>query len=510
MEINKGRIAKNTLYLYSRFFLVIIANLYSARIVLEELGASDFGLYNIVYSVVGFLAFLSATLSSSTSRFITYELGSGNIDRLKLTYSTTWLSHAILSIIIVIFAETIGLWYVCKVMVYPPDYFFIVQFVYQISIISTVLSILQIPFTSCVIAHEAMSAFAYIGVLEAILKLSCALSLFYFCGYNKMLIYSLLLLLSSVIVFIIYMYYARSNFLEVSFSLKYDKSILADILKFSAWNILANLCNVITINGLSLLYNLFFSPIVVAAQTVAAQVATGLSQLTNNVRSAVNPQIIKLYANNDHELSMKLTLSSADFLLDLSLITCVPCILLAPVILDIWLVEVPEYAVLFTRIILLQSIVETFNTSYYAPLLASNKIAKNSIIAFVLTISLFVITYLLFILDFGPEWSRYLLLVLSFVLGWIVKPYILYKYVNYPWNLLQKSLLMGCKKIAMVLSVSFLFYYFLPANSTSQLIKMVIINSFIIAFCLYFSYPKNRRLSIRKYFKGLLNKKVIR
>lgn len=506
MEINKGRIAKNTLYLYSRFFLVIIVNLYSARIVLEELGATDFGLYNVVYSVVGCLAFLSATLSSSTSRFITYELGRGSFERLKLTYSTTWVSHTILSLIVVLFAETVGLWYVCKVMIIPHEYFDIVQILYQVSILSTVLSIMQIPFTSCVIAHESMSAYAYIGVFEAILKLASAIFLIYSCGYNKLLLYSLFLLLSSTVVFILYLIYSKFKFSEVSFSLKYDKSILVEILKFSGWNILANLCNVIAINGLSLLYNLFFSPIVVAAQTIAGQVASGLSQLTYNVRSAVNPQIIKLYANKSYRQSIDLTLSSAGFLLDISILTCVPCIILAPMILDIWLIEVPEYAVLFTRILLVNTIVDTFNASYYAPLLASNKIAKNSIIGFILTISQFGIIYLLFNIDYGPEWARYLFVLSSFVSGWIVKPYILYKDVNYPLDLLLKSLFMGCKKIIAVLFITILIYFILPNDTTMHMVTTAISSTLISAIVLYLTYPKSKREIVFNYLKNIRRK----
>lgn len=302
------------------------------------------------------------------------------------------------------------------------------------------------------------------------------------------------------------MIYSKFKFSEVSFSLKYDKSILVDILKFSGWNILANLCNVIAINGLSLLYNLFFSPIVVAAQTIAGQVASGLSQLTYNVRSAVNPQIIKLYANKSYRQSIDLTLSSADFLLDISILTCVPCIILAPMILDIWLIEVPEYAVLFTRILLVNTIVDTFNASYYAPLLASNKIAKNSIIGFILTISQFGIIYLLFNIDYGPEWARYLFVLSSFVSGWIVKPYILYKDVNYPLDLLLKSLFMGCKKIIAVLFITILIYFILPNDTTMHMVTTAISSTLISAIVLYLTYPKSKREIVFNYLKNIRRK----
>ena len=217
MDINSKKIAKNTLYLYFRFLLILLVNLYSSRVVLEELGVSDFGLYTVIYSIIGFLSFLSGTLGGSTSRFLTYELGTGNLGKLKETYGTTWVAHILLSLIILLIAESVGLWYVMKVMVIPSDRYMLSLLIYQISILSTILSVLQIPFTSAIIAHESMSAYALIGIFEAGAKLSVAFLLTVSFMDSKLFLYAILLLFVSVLVFVLYCFYSSKKFLEVSF-----------------------------------------------------------------------------------------------------------------------------------------------------------------------------------------------------------------------------------------------------------------------------------------------------
>lgn len=466
MDIDSKKIAKNTLYLYLRFLLILVVNLYSSRVVLEELGVTDFGIYNVVYSVIGFISFLSGSLSGSTSRFLTYELGAANENKLKRTFNTTWVAHVILALLIIFIAETLGLWYVLNILVLPSDLFVEALIIYQISIITTVLSILQIPFTAAIIAHESMSAYAWIGIFEAATKLMVAvlLTLSYFT--NKLMSYSIMFMLVCTIVCVLYIIYAKVMFKEVSFKFKHDSSILKAILKFSGWGILANLCNVININGIVLLYNLFFSPVVVAAQTIANQVANGLSQLTYNVRAAVNPQIIKLYADNNYEKSQRLTISSTELLFYISMITCLPCIAVTPFLLNIWLKEVPDYTILFTRLMLFQAIIDTFNASYYAPMLAANKVAKNSIIGIVISIVQFLTIFMIFKIGGGPIWARYIGLVVVFIASWIIKPYLLCTEIHYPVKIVINSLFKCFKKLIVISCIVYMLYLIIPQDNT--------------------------------------------
>lgn len=508
MDINSKKIAKNTFYLYFRFLLILLVNLYSSRVVLEELGVSDFGLYNVVYSIIGFLSFLSGTLGGSTSRFLTYELGVGNIEKLKETFRTSWVAHILLSLIILVVAESVGLWYVMKVMVVPHDRYVLSLIIYQISILSTILSVIQIPFTAAIVAHESMSAYAWIGIFEALAKLAVAFFITFNLMGSKLFLYALLLLIVSAIVFMLYVLYSHKKFLEVSLLFSYDKKILKSLLKFSGWGILANLCNVISINGVVLLFNIFFSPIIVAAQTIANQVATGISQLTYNVRSAVNPQIIKLYADEDYAKSQHLTISSAELLFDLSIIACYPCIIVMPFLLNIWLVHVPACTVLFTRLLLFQSVLDTFNASYYAPMLAANKIAKNSIWGLVVNFLQFIILYVIFRFGGEPIWARILGIITVFLMSFIIKPYILYKDIKYPIKEMQKSLLLCLRKIFVVSIIIGVLYVILPQKRAFDSISLFVISVIVICIVLFLMMPKHRKKYILKLIKLKLRNEI--
>lgn len=430
MEIDAKRITKNTLFMYFRYILILFVTFYVSRIVLDRLGADDYGLYNVVFGVVGFLSFLNGTLSSSTSRFITYELGRGNVDCLKSTFSTTLSAHVLLACIIIVVGESIGLWYATHIMSIPPERFFVAMIVYQISIITAVISIIQVPFTAVIIAHERMDAYAYIGIYDAFARFMVAFLLSY-STIDNLLLYSVLLLLVVLSVFLMYMTYSFKHFGEVRFNFILDRYILKSVIKFSGWNVLANLSQTFSVQGVILLFNVFFLPVVAAAQAIANQIYTGMFSLASNVTSSINPQIIKLYADEKQEDSRKLTQISAEFIFFLLMVLCVPCIMIMPNLLELWLIDVPEYTVIFARLILFQLVFESFNHVFYTPLLAANKIAINSITAFVICIIQFVALYAVFKSGFPPTWARYFAIIITIVLGIIVKPIILYMYIGY-------------------------------------------------------------------------------
>lgn len=505
MNIDSKRITKNTLFLYLRFFIILGVNLYSSRIVLDALGATDYGLYNIVYSIVGFLSFLSGTLGSCTSRYLTYELGRGDNKKLKLTFSTACCSHLLLSCIIIVIAETIGLWYIMNIMKIPQGQFWVVMIIYQISIVSSFLSIMQIPFTASLIAHESMSAYAYVGIFEAMGKLGVA----FVMGmnlHNKLLLYCALLLLVSLSVFLAFVIYSRRKFQEVRFSIAFDKNILISMTKFSGWNLLANLSNVLCGNAIILLFNVFFSPVIVTAQAIANQISMGMSQLTYNVRSAVNPQIIKLYADSNYSQSRKLTIKSAEFLFDLSMLSCIPCILVMPFLLNLWLVDVPEYTVFFARLLLFQSILDTFNASYYSPMLAANKQAKNSIWGVCISVLQIMVLYILFRYSLGPEWARYTGLLVTIIFSMFIKPYILCKDINYPVNEIVSSIL-GCLKRLLVVSVfSLVLYVLIPQDTSYSSILLGILSLIVTGILLFCMMSKEKKHETLNYALGFINK----
>jgi O-antigen/teichoic acid export membrane protein len=257
MADNK-RIAKNTLFLYFRMILIMGVTLYMSRVVLDKLGVDDFGLYNVVGGVVGMLSFLNGTLSIGTSRFLTYELGTGDSDKLRQTFSTALYTHVILAVIILIAMESFGLWYVYNKMIIPPDRFSACVWVFHLSILTTLVAITQVPYTATIMAHEMMEIYAYISIFEAFAKLGVCFLLSY-GNIDRLILYASLLFFVQLIVSLCYRIYSIKNFEESRLSRTFNKAILKRLLSFSGWNIMANISNTLGNQGTLVLINLFFT-----------------------------------------------------------------------------------------------------------------------------------------------------------------------------------------------------------------------------------------------------------
>ncbi len=495
MAIDSKRIAKNTIFLYARLILVFGVTLYTSRVVLDKLGVDDYGLFNVVFSVIGLLSFLNGTLSAGTSRFITFDLGRKDKEKLKYTFSTALCTHLLLAGIIMLLAETLGIWYVHNVMVCPPERFPAAFIVYQISILITIFSIIQVPFTSEIIAHEEMDVYAYIGIYEAIAKLVVVFLLIH-CSFDKLIFYASLVALVNMSVFLIYVYICRKKFEEVWFKIRFDITTFKQILNFSGWNIIANLSDTLMKQGVIMLFNIFFLPVVVAAQAISNQISNALMQFVNNVRQAVSPQIIKSFADGKFDDSKKLTFASAEYIFDLLLLLGVPCIMIMPTLLDIWLVEVPDYAVAFARLIVLQDILGNFSAAFYTPMVAANKIHKNSIASVFLCILQFVLLFLLFKFGCGPLWARYLAILATVVFSFVVKPYILWKDVNYDLKELYVCIWHCMKIFFTVLLSCTCIYYLIPQSGFINSIIVMILSCFVVILSalFYMSKPMKKRI----------------
>lgn len=505
MSIDSNRIVKNSFFLYGRMILVLVVSFYTARIVLEVLGINDYGVYFAVFSIIGILSFLNGALSGSTSRFITYELGSKNINRLRTTFSTCFITHLILGGIIVLVAETIGLWYAQKVLVVEPNQHYSAMVVYQLSIIITFLTILQVPFSAQIIAHEKMGIFAFFGIFEAVSKLAIVFILKY-SSANKMILYGVLQLCVTCTLFGFYVIFNLINYKETRTFRIFDKVIFKSMIKFSGWNVLANLSNALMNQGVIMLLNLFFVPAIVAAQNIANQIATAASQFVNNIRQAINPQIIKLYAENKQEESEILTLKSSEYLLYLLMLIGVPCILAMPRILSIWLEEVPEMAVAFCRLMILQVILDNFNAAFYVPMLAANKISKNSILGGIICIFQFFVTWLLFHFNFGPLWARYMGIFSILMLSFIIKPYILIHDINYPFNKIISCIKHSIAVMFTVSLLNFILYLLIPQDTFVKSLIIVVVSVVLILLISYLYIGR----TARRYFHQFIFDRISR
>ena len=427
---NNKRIAKNTLFLYFRMILIMGVTLYTSRVILDKLGIVDYGLYATVGSAVGMLSFLNGTLSIGTSRFLTYELGAENKERLKNTFSTAFYTHLILAFIVILAMETVGVWFFYNKLEIPAERLDACMWVLQFSILTTVVAITQVPYTAAVMAHEHMGIYAYVSIFEAIAKLLVCY-LLTISALDRLVFYAALIAAVQLITAMFYRFYCISKFEECKLRWIFDKGILRSLMSFSGWNIMANITETLKLQGIIVLLNMFFSAPVVAAQALADQVSAAMMQFVNNFRTALNPQIIKLYAAGEEGKSRKFTLKTTVYCFDLILTLGLPAIMVMEQLLDLWLVEVPEDAVVFTQYIIARNIMGTFSASFYIPMMAANKIKSNSWASLYIGIGEFILLYILLKLGFGVMWVQYMSLFLAFCFSFFVKPYILYKEINY-------------------------------------------------------------------------------
>ena len=482
-------------------FIIMAVQLYTSRVVLDKLGADDYGLYNVVGGVVGLLSFLTGTLSIGTSRFITYELGAGDAKKLKSTFVTSFYTHLALSGIIVLLLESIGLWFFYNHLVIPSDRLDAAFWVYQISILTTIVAITQVPYTSAIMAHEKMDIYAYLSIFEAVAKL-LVVYLLAIAPYDKMLFYAVLIAIVQILLASFYRFFCVSKFQECRLNLSFDKSIFKKLMGFSGWNITANIAEVLKAQGVIVLINMFFQPAIVAAQAIGNQITNAMMQFINNIRTAVNPQIIKLYASGDYEGSKRLTLKSSLYVFDLLLLLGLPFILLMEPILNLWLKEVPPYTVVFAQCIVASQIIGNFSASFYTPMLAANKIKKNSIAAVIFSFSNFIILYLIFKLGGDVMWVQYIYILNSILWSYLIKPFILYKDINYNIPEMAKCILATFKVGFLSCIIAIPTRYFLD-NSIIECILLFLITIVAVIISSYiFMYKEDRQ----KVITFLLNK----
>lgn len=433
MQSNNKTIAKNTLFLYFRMMFTMVVTLFTSRIILQELGVDDYGIYQVVGGIVGFLSFINGALSTGSSRFLTYALGEDNFDKLKHIFSTTLNIHILMAILVVIAAETIGLWFLYNKMVIAPERMDAAVYTYHVSILAAVITLTQVPYNATIIAHERMSIYAYMSIIEV----SCKLGICYLLsigGYDKLQLYATLLLLVQMGLMSFYRFYCVHHFKEARFSFSFDKKIFREIAGFSGWSMFASTSITLNSQGVLILLNMFFSPAVVAARAISLQVNGAANQFVSNFRQAANPQIVKKFAAGDYEGSKSLLLQSTKYSYYMMFMISLPVCILAYPLLKLWLGVVPDYAVPFLQIVIIQSLFQVFDTSFYTALYAKGQLRENALTSPALGLLIFPITYIFFKLGFSPLVLSWLSLAVYAVLGCIVKPILIIKIVNYTWS----------------------------------------------------------------------------
>ena len=401
---NNKRIAKNTLMLYVRMLLSIVVSLYTSRVVLQTLGVEDYGIYGVVGGVVGMFSFLNGAMSGATSRYLTYEMGRGNLERLKKTFSSAMFIHICIALLILLLAETIGLWFLCNKLVIPEARMHAAHWVFQLSILGMVVTVTQVPYNATIIAHEKMDVYAYVELLNVFLKLGIVYLLL-IGNIDKLVLYAILLLAVNFIVALTYRLYCIRHYKESKFQMCFDNEITKNILSFSMYNLLGNMGLVINTQGTAFVINIFFGVLYNAAASVATTISSVVTGFASNVMTAFRPQITKCYALEDIPQFQSLLLWSIKSILLIYSMIAIPVGFGIKELLSLWLVEVPKYADVFCRLILLSTFFETLRYIVIMGIHATGKVRWVSIFAGVFfCLNPFVI-YILFRLNLPPAFA---------------------------------------------------------------------------------------------------------
>jgi O-antigen/teichoic acid export membrane protein len=392
----------------------MVVSLYTSRIVLNILGVEDFGIYNVVGGFVTMFGFLNSAMASATQRFISFEIGRKDQVQLRNVFSMSVNIHLIIAFVILVLAETIGLWFVNTQLTIPSSRIVAAQWVYQFSILALVINIVSVPYNAIIIAHERMNVFAWIGIVEVSLKLLIVFMLQWF-GFDKLKLYAVLMFGVAVIIRMIYGIYCSYRFKESKFRFFWNKPLFSTLLSYAGWNLWGNAASVIMEQGVNIILNIFFGPAINAARGIAYQVRGAINQLVSNFQMAVNPQIIKSYASDDLDYMHKLIFRGAKFSFFLLFIMSLPILFETKIILQLWLKTVPEYAVIFTRLIIINILIDSVSGPLMTAAQASGRIKLyQSIVGGLLILNL-PISYAFLKIGLTPEVTLYVSIGISIV-----------------------------------------------------------------------------------------------
>lgn len=392
---NTKRIAKNTLMLYVRMLFGMLVSLYTSRVVLQALGVEDYGIYNVVGGVVGMLSVLNASMSGATSRFLAFELGRNDSKRLNETFSTALLIHIGIAILVLLLSETFGLWFLNHKLVIPDYRMEAAHIVFQFSIFSAVLSITQVPYDACIIAHEKMDIYAYIEILNVCLRL-LIVYLLLISDFDKLILYSFLQFTVSFLIMMLYRYYSISRYKETKFKFIFKKRLFIPMLNFSGWDMFGNISMMIRGQGVNMLLNMFFGPAINAAAGVASSVVNATTSFSGNFLMAVKPYITKQYAKDEISNFVSSIFFSSKMAYLLVSLFSIPIIIECNFILGVWLSNVPAYAVSFCQLVLIQQIVASTSQPVIQAIHATARIKFLSVFNGAINILILPVSYIIF------------------------------------------------------------------------------------------------------------------
>lgn len=503
-----SRVMRNTALLYFRMALMMCINLYTSRVVLQALGVEDYGVFYVVWGLVYIFGFINDSMTASTQRFLTFELGTGNKQRLHEVFITSVHIHFLISLIVILLSETGGLWFLLEKMVIPEGRQTAALWCYQLSVVTAVAEVMSCPYQSVIIAHEKMSAFAYISIVDAILKLAIV-GMILITDYDRLIVYAILYTCEKLLIRFIYNIYCTRHFEESRYRWFHNKSLFKSMSSFAGWSMFGNLAYVLYMQGPNMLLNVFFGPVANAAQAAASQAQNAISQFSRNFQVAINPQITKSYASKQLEEMHLLIFRGSRLTFCLLLMLCLPLTVEAPMVLGLWLKEVPENTAVFLRFLLVILMVQQTASPLITAISATGKIKNYQMITGGLMLTIIPVAYIVLKMG-GRPWSVFAVYLFIAMLTYVTTLRITLPPIKLSLKEYSNNILRPC---AVVLTLSLIAPIAMKLVMDSGLLSSFLnIGITIIctgAFCYTIGLDKEMRILVKKKVTSIFCKKNV-
>ena len=498
------RIAKNTLLLYIRMFLMMGITLYTSRVVLQMLGVDDFGIYNVVGGIVVLFSFVNTAMVASTQRFLNFELGRNNVDEARKVFAASLNIYLIIVLLFILLSETIGLWFLNRYINLPPSRDYAANWVYQASIVATALNFIRMPYNAAIIAYERMSFYAYTSIIEAILKLGIVFLLYAFV--DKLQAYAWLIALVALLILLMHVFFCRHVFVICRHhTFTYDKRRYAGLISFSGWSLLGSMANMGASQGLNILLNIFFGVFVNAAMGIANQVNHAINLFVSNFQTAFNPQLIKSYASGEKERFITLILNTSKYSYFLLFLIALPCLICCNEILQLWLGEVPPHSVSFCRLLIIFSLLDAIQGPLWVSAQATGQIRNYQLMMSLIILSNLPISFC--VLKLFPVAELVLAVkVLVNIVALIARVLYLRKIYSFPVISYFKKVIVPCLFVS-ITSILLPYYVYVSIDGFWQLVGVILTSILtVIASVFVIGLSRNERIII----KSLITKQLHR
>ena len=501
------KIARNTIFLYGRMIFVLFVSLYTTRVVLNVLGVTDYGIFNVVGGFVSMFAFLNSAMNNTTQRYFNYDRSRGNLDTLKITYSTALQIQILLAAVTFFLLETFGIWYINNIMVIPVERLAAANWVFQFSVLSLVLLVIQIPFSAAIISHEKMDYYAIVSILDVVLKLVTVIVL-PFVSYDKLIFYGLFTIMVSFMDFILYYIYAKKNFQEIDYRNVFDKNKFKEMLSFTGWNLFGAFAFTLQGQGLNVLVNSFFGPVVNAARGVAFQIQGAINGFSENIATAFRPQLVESYAKRDYKRTQSLMFSMSKFCYIMVFVLSAPVLIELHNILNLWLDgTIPDYTIPFTFLVVINMLVSCLNLPISQTVQATGKVKYYQILRSIVVASTLPIAWLF--LECGANatsvfWTTLLISIVNQPLSMAI----LHKNFEYGYLQYIKEVINPCILLTIIAPIlPIILHLWLDENIWSLILVCgtSVLSSILTIYFIILS--SNERSSLKVLVKNKINKK---